>query len=255
MTVYIELVLFNNLAVDLLLILCTLTARRRKVAKMRMIVAAILGALAATAYAVAPNWGKITIRATLAPLMTLIFFKPQGERVAHRVADYALTLIVFVLFTFFVGGAVYGISHLTGADIAGYPALGLVAAALLALVVALRLILFGKGKRGVDVKQVLVAANGRQVEARGLVDSGNMLVDGLSGLPVVMLSRSIEERLGGCQKEGMIEVRTVTGTCSLPLVRLDGVRVDGNDYMAMGALVDKLDGYDVILQSGMRRGA
>ena len=93
-SVYIELVLFNNFAVDILLEVCTLTVFGIKGGKCRCILAAMLGAVTGTAYAVVSEPWKIAIRILLAPFMVVVFFKPKKGNFAHRVLELVAATIL-----------------------------------------------------------------------------------------------------------------------------------------------------------------
>ena len=251
-SVYIELVLFNNFAVDILLEVCTLTAFGVRGGKARCILAALIGAVAGTAYAVVSEPWKIAIRALLSPLMTVIFFKPKKGKFAHKVLELIGATAVFCAFTFLVGGATKGISFLLGVDVNGYAQLGLVAGALATLIICARAIARKRSHSGARVKKVYLCASGQKISCNALLDSGNLLVDDFSGLPVVIISDSLSQNLRECPKEGFISVNSVSGNDTLPLIGLDGVEVDGVKLKALGALSSTpLKGYDVILQSGM----
>lgn len=252
MRVYIELVLFNNFAVDMLLEVCTLTAFGERGGKLRCVFAALIGAVAGTAYAVVPTPWRIAIRVLLAPMMTVVFFKPKEGKLAHKLLELCMATAVFCAFTFLVGGATKGMSYLLGVDVNGYATLGLVAGALAILIICARAIARKRSHAGARVKKVFVCASGQRIGCNALLDSGNLLVDDLSGLPVVIISDSLFAKLGDCRREGFISVNSVSGCGTLPLIALDGVEVDGVRLRALGALGRiSSAGYDVILQAGM----
>ena len=92
-----------------------------------------------------------------------------------------------------------------------------------------------------------------------LCDSGNSLTDAVSGLPVIIVSESLANRIDGWhgkerykQIEGYIELETVSGRTSLPLVAVESVRVGRKVSRAYAALAEKdFDGYEIILQNTM----
>ena len=252
MSVYIELVLFNNFAIDMLLEVCTLTVMGRSVRKFRCFLAALFGAGVAAAYAIAPTGWKIAVRILLAPIMTVIFFRPKEGKALARIVDIVCGLAVFCALTFLVGGAAQGIGYLLGVDVNGYPQLGLVAMALAICVLSVRAVVKRRASKRADIVDVRLCAAGKKIDCKALKDSGNMLVDSFSGLPVVIISGRLAHSLDGCAKEGFIDVNTVNGSNSLPLVKLDGVEVGGNDLAALGAIsASDMDGCDVILQASM----
>lgn len=248
-----EVVLLNNLAIDALLVYAVLFLRRRKVRKLRFAFSTMLGAAVAVAYAVMPDGGRIAVRVLLAPIMTAVF-----DRYAN-VKDYITSLILFCGLTFALGGTVSGVSYLIGADLNGYLILGITAFSALAGLVAVRMFAHYRAKHRRKVCAARVVVHGRELAAEALCDSGNTLTDCVSGLPVIIVSEHFASLVSGwhgeeraANIEGFVELVTVSGRASLPIVSVDSVKVDGKECKAYAALADKnFDGYEIILQNTM----
>ena len=251
--VYIEVVIVNNLAVDALIVYAVLLLRRRKVMPLRFIAAVLAGAAAATAYPLLPEWGRLLVRVALAPLMTAVFLKHRG------IKDYIVSLALFLVVTFALGGTVTGASYLAGFDLGGYLVLGVVAAAALALLVAVRCILSVRAKTSRRVCPAKIAVGGEEFSVDALLDTGNTLTDSVSGLPVIIVSERFAAGVDGwhgreraANIEGFVELGTVGGNASLPIVKVDGVSVGGRVTAAYAALSERnFEGYEVILQNTM----
>ena len=251
-SVYIELVIFNNLAIDLMLICAVQTTRRRKAYKLRIALATLLGAVCATIYAVAPKWASIVIKILLAPLMALIFDKYGGENKRAVLLDYLKSLACFVCYTYLTGGVIYGVSYATGVDVNSYAIEGIIALAIALVLICARCVAVKKSKSACTTKSVTLCANGKTIEVCALCDSGNLLVDDVSGLPVVILSHKTADKLGKMPIEGYINVSTVGGESMLPIVPLCDVQVDKRHKRAIGAISDgEFANYDIILQNSM----
>lgn len=286
MSVYVELVIFNNLAIDFLLIVATQILRRRKVYKIRTLVAVIIGAAIATFYPIASQGIQIAIKVCLAPIMTAIFdtyslskkkcinfrkkinevkcendvdnsFSAKGRSANLNlkilgVKEYVKSLVVFVIATYAVGGITFGLSYLCGVDVKSYAAFGLVACAIAITLIGARVL---RKKRSSDASTLTIAnisVDGRKIALTGLCDSGNTLVDGMSGLPVVILSAKAEKELGKTDIEGFLHVTTVSGECDMPITLLSNFEVDGKKMSCMGALSRKeFENCDLILQNSM----
>lgn len=250
--VYIELVLFNNFFLDAMLAIATLTARRRRIKVWRILLSSTVGSVAATLYAIAPEWTQIFIRILLAPLLCVIFTPPQGKNAANKLGDYIGTTVIFILFTFLTGGVIFGVSYALNVDVKSYAVLGLIAIGVTALLLSARLIARKRSAQGAATTQITVSAAGQDVKVNALCDSGNLLIDDVSGLPVVILSSEAEARFGELDCKGFIQVGTVGGEDSLTLVDIDEVKVMGRSFKAMGALARRsFDGFEVILQNSM----
>jgi len=286
MSVYVELVIFNNLAIDFLLIVATQILRRRKVCKIRTLVTVIVGAAVATFYPIAPQGIQIAIKICLAPIMTAIFDtysqskKKSTSSQKHEdevkcendvdnsiatkghkanlnltmlgVKEYVKSLVVFVIATYAVGGITYGTSYLLGVDVKSYAAFGLVACGIAITLICARVL---RRKRSSDASTLTIAnisVDGRKIALTGLCDSGNTLVDNVSGLPVVILSAKAEKELGKTDIEGFLHVTTVSGECDMPITLLSNFEVDGKKMSCMGALSRKeFENCDLILQNSM----
>lgn len=249
MKVYVEIVLINNFFIDLLLVVSTLACRRSKISKIRILTACFFGACVAVCYAIMPKLMKILTRIMLAPLMTLPLVKSKKE--------YLPTLLTFVLLTYSLGGIIEGIRNLIGVYIYGYPLLGLTCLCAVSFEIVVLSFVVTQSKFRRKICNVDVVIDGYSAVARALCDSGNSLVDEFSGKPVVILSKSFEDKLtaldnGKVDIQGFISVKTVNSESSLPLVKLDKVVVRGKELDAYGAISESdFDDCDLILQNTM----
>lgn len=285
MSVYVELVIFNNLAIDFLLIVATQIVRRRRIRKLRVSFAVLLGAAVATLYPLAPVGVQIAVKICLAPIMTAIFdtyslskkkctnfrknkndvkcendvdnsVSAKGRRANLNlkiigVKEYVKSLVVFVIATYVVGGITFGLSYLCGVDVKSYAAFGLVACAIATTLICARVL---RKKRSSDASTLTtnISVDGRKIALTGLCDSGNTLVDGVSGLPVIILSANAEKQLGKTDIEGFLSVVTVSGESNMPITKLQDVEVAGRRISCMAALSRKdFENCDLILQNSM----
>lgn len=247
-----ELVLFNNFLLDLMLIYATQSLRRRKLNVWRGVLSSLFGAICTTAYPILPNIAQIFIKILLAPIMCAIAYSLQGENAKHKIGDYLGTLIIFVLLTYFTGGIIFGLSYAFKVDIKSYAVLGLMALSVIMLIVSAKLIAQKRSSAAKATCETTVQFAGHAVSVQALCDSGNLLVDDVSGLPVVILSQEIEDKLNARKLAGFINISTVSGEDSLALVSLDKVNVNGKEFKALGALSHKNFGnFDIILQNSM----
>ena len=263
MTVYIELVIFNNLCVDLLLEVATLSVFRKKIVWWRVLLAAIIGAGVATSYPLCPIGVQIAVKILLAPIMALVFDRVREKghkkdadknKVVREVVAYLKRLFVFCVITYLVGGVSYGLNFAFNIDVASYWQFGVVSLALLTMLITIRIILHGFSKNARKICSAKLSVGENQIDVKALCDSGNCLTDDLSGLPVVILSSEAEKTLAVnvdmC--EGFIDVKTVSGVGSMPIFRLDSVEVKGREFKAYAALSrENYDDFEVILQNSM----
>lgn len=253
MSVYIELVLFNNFAIDFLLIVCVQTVRRRKLRKFATILASAVGSVAATLYAISPEWGQILIKIALSPLLTIIFDK-YGNKTGFKVwiKDFLSSLIAFVIFTYLLGGVVYGLSFAFNTDVNSYAVLGICALGAASLLLISRATVQKLSSKNKKICNATIRIGKQSVSTKALCDSGNLLTDSLSGLPIVIVSKEIEDLFVECKIQGFVSVSTVNGEDNMPIVYFDEICVEGNRYKAYGALARKnFEEVGLILQNSM----
>ena len=252
MSVYIELVFFNNFFIDVMLVYATVALRRRKFLFWRAVLASIIGAVCAVAYAVLPVWARLIEVLLLAPVVCAVAIPIKGKSAKYKLGDFIASVLVFVLLTYFMGGITYGLSFAFNVDIRSYAVLGLLAIAVIALIACARLFALKRSASNDATVNITVKVGGRTVSADALCDSGNLLVDEVSGLPIVILSQKLERELCANKLSGFVSISTVSGEDELPLVDLDEVCVKGRTFKALGALSRKsFDSFDLILQNSM----
>ncbi len=255
MSVYVELVFFNNICVDALLVALTLIFRKRKILKPRFLLAVLFASGVATAYPILSDGWQIAIKVLLCPLVALVFDAYQKTSFKRWIADYLKSLATFALLTYFAGGIVYAISFALGVDVNSYLTLGIVALSLTIVCIVVNWLCRTQSKRGKRICKAKINCNKSEVELNCFCDSGNTLTDDLSGAPIVILSADAERQIvdnSAFSVEGYVNVKTVSSECSMPIVKLDAVTVDGREFVAYGALSRKqFDGFDVILQNTM----
>lgn len=246
-TVYVEIVVLNNLIIDLLLSATTVFSRRRKPRKLRIFASAIIGTIVAVTYVFMPAVLKVLAKIFLAPILTLTFDKYSSFK------DYLTSLVLFVVFTFALGGAVYGLCHLLGVDLRSYAVLGALIGAIFLCECVIWFVVVKKPSQNKLYYDVAVTYKGKVLWLKGFYDSGNTLTDSFSGLPVILLSNSAVKtlkNLGNLAYEGFVQVKTVNGESSMPLIAFDEIRCGQSVYHGYGAIsgVDNKD-CDLILQN------
>lgn len=273
MTVYVEYVIIDNLAIDWLL----LWAAARTCRCYKNWYRTALGAAFGTAFAVfmpfldLPNALLFIIKIMVGEVMVLLSasFKTAGGFIA--------TFLTFLAYTFCAGGAMIGICYMLGADFSteeGLAALsritniniGIVLIGVI-LTVSLLVTLFGGAKRREDfdsfTRKIEIVDGGGKAELAGLIDTGNSLYDNRSGKPVSVMGKDVAERLFGEGKLRMhgahyVRCSTVHGSGKILVFEIEKMMIYCgkkrhiiNNAM-MGISSDSLqDGTDVILHAGL----
>lgn len=253
MTVYIEQVVIDNLAVNLAVILATLKALRLSVKRLRLLFAALLGTAFAVAFPFIKSYAAV-YKLICAALMVALFGMGKGVR------GYVLTFITFVGFSFLLGGVVFGL-HYFPIDANGSFSLpqsgilGLTVMGVLFTYYVLNAVKCAYTARTHTHEQTLDVSfkNGNKAFC-GLagVDTGNNLYDNLTGKPVIILSKGLIELKGG---ERLIRLNTVSGSAELPLVALKEFKIGERDVgTVLAAVTDRYDGKIILHTDLLKEG-
>ncbi len=247
MTVYVEIVIFNNLFIDLLLGITTTFCRRRKPRYVRLLLSSIIGTLVSVFYAFMPSVAQIVVRLLLAPILVAVMDKYVSFK------DFFVSLMLFVAFTFALGGGVYGLSYLVGIDLRGYAVLGVLAMTIVIMELIIWFVVIKKPSNSKEYYDISIIYKGKIYWLKGFYDSGNTLTDSLTGRPVVLLSKSTVSMLqeeSALNYDGFVDVKTVNGESSMPMIEFDEIRCGQSVYHGFGALTDiEMKNYDLIMQN------
>ena len=243
MSVYIEYVIADNLAVDTLILCLVFWSLKEKVPKLRVFCSAAMGtAMACLLPLFTLHWALLLlVKVTISVAMVLLV---KGKR------KFFLYFVLFYLYTFLFGGAVVGIFYLAAGDFGlsdgalsyelDVPMGLFVAGILLVVVLAKKLFALFYRRREQEnfTREVRIVWGGREITAKGYVDSGNLLT--YRGLPVVLADCDTVLRLLGVKDFGgldshnpsfeYIEIGTMSGTKRVPLFRVDKLFADGAEY-------------------------
>lgn len=255
MEVYIEYVILDNLAVNTLIVLLTVTLLRLRKSKLRVFAASVIG----TAFAVAfPFIGKgvFFYKICCATVMVLVYAK-YGS-----VKKFALSFFTFLAVSFLTAGAlsfmIDGNLDISGSfstskqGIIGFTVL----ASVLAYYLCVQVSAAYKKQLVVtrSLKKIRFGFGGKNYEATAFADTGNCLYDTIDGSPVIVLSKEFSKGMisGGERK---LTVKTVNGSDSLPLITLDDFCLEGKNVGKVKAVVSLSEGcrYDVILHCDLLR--
>ena len=235
MTVSIEWFVAQNLGMNALTLLLAARLAGIRTGKGRVFAAAALGC----AYAVAAYlpWGRFLLgllpRTAVCAGMTLLLCA------GPRVSCWKRTLRVFAFVwvaTLLLGGTGAGVLYLLGAS--GY---GLGAAAVTAVLGGAALLVLSRRKErgpGSPTALLTVRAGGRRVSLPAVVDTGNVLVEPVSNLPVIVVERRALQGLEAGRSPRPVLFTSVGGSGILPAFAADAVRVDGREVEAYIAVYD-----------------
>ena len=194
MTVYLDIVFFENVLMNYIIIFATGVVIRDECRKWRIFAASVLGA----AYTVVmylnviPIYSNFVMKIVLSVVIVYVAFKVKSFKKLVK------NLIIFYLVSFVFGGCVFALMYFlqpqmaqirNGVFVGAYPikiALigGLVAFVVLQISFRIVKTKFSKKDMIFDVQVVI---NEKIVKVKALLDTGNLLKDPITGFPVIVV--------------------------------------------------------------------
>lgn len=227
MDVYVDILFLVNGGMDALCLVLTAGLIHRPLKLWRMVTAAVLGGIYGVAVLFLEMGSALSFLADAAVCLLLC-------GVAFGLGKLWLTGGVYLLASMALGGIMTALYHwLNRVGMAallpgGEEGLSSMAFALLAALSGIFTFIWGKVFRNAESRRaatlsVRVTLDGRAVTLRGMVDSGNLLTDPISGTPVIPVSR---ERTLPLLSEGLEKLLRADAPDLESLARLpEGVRI------------------------------
>ncbi len=231
MTVYIEYAILDNLIINYLLIKTATRCALVKTNFLWLILASLLGTAVAVILPLfnLDNLFLLIIKIALAFLITLV----GGKYISIK--KYFFTVFLFTFFTFLCGGFIIALFNLAMIDYENYFISGYDSAVPIG-VTALLVYLASKGvvlavtkllkERNLRpfLRSCAIIIDKKKFVVKGFIDSGNGLYDTKSGLPIIVCSNSLFEKLkrNNVKKSvSKINFDTVSGTSQMELYVID----------------------------------
>ncbi len=231
MSIYIEYAIIDNLIINYLLLK---TATRCALIKTRFI-NLFISSLVGTAVAVLlplfslDNGYLLLIKITLSLLLTLL----AGKYLSIK--KYLFTYLLFILFTFLCGGFIIALFNFAMIDyetyfITSYDSVVPIGLTVFLVYIISKAVLSLVGKLLKErnlrpfLRQCAIIDNNKKFIVKGFIDSGNGLYDNKSGLPVIVCSNSLFEKLkkSSVKKSvSKLEFDTVSGSSLMELYVID----------------------------------
>lgn len=220
MTVYLDVVLLENLCMNYIILFATGYLMKIKMKQLRIIVSSMLGGIyAVIAYLeILPVYSSFGMKVVLSILMVYIALKPKGVKILSK------QLIIFYLTSFVFGGCAFALLYFVrpqdilmrnGVYVGTYP----IKIALLGGIVGfiITYIAFRIVKTKLHRKDILynieITLQEKRLKVKAMLDTGNLLKDPISKMPVIVVEKEqlysllpiqlldhIEEWIGGDEK-------------------------------------------------------
>lgn len=230
MTIYLDIVLIENLCMNYIILFATGFIMKLKLHHFRMILSATLGGIYAIFLymQIIPLYSNMVMKIILSICMVYIAFLPKGVKALLK------QLVMFYLVSFVFGGCAFALLYfikpqdifmINGVYIGTYPVKiallgGLVGFAIIHI--AFKVVKNKMSKKAL-IYDIEMKIDQKSVKMKAMLDTGNMLKDPISGIPVIVVEReklyeilpktildNTEKIIGGDWKncEDYIEYRT-----------------------------------------------
>ena len=201
MSVYIEYVVLDNLVINFLILLCVKNSLKLKSKFWQMGLSSLLGTLIACVLPLLSISAFLSfiIKMVLGIFMVLILSK------FYRVKDFIIAFLLFVGYTFLLGGACLATLLVFGTSLEALASGGYDTAVPLGIILALCTLYvyiivyvarFLSRRKSLSrfMTKIEISVQGKRLCFTAFIDTGNKLIDQKTGLPVIIVSLNALEK-------------------------------------------------------------
>ena len=198
MTIYIDVILIENLIMNFIILYATGLVLKRKIKKVRLILASLLGAIYSllTYISSFEIYTNIILKLILSILMVYIAFN------APNVKQIGKDLLLFYLVSFVFGGAAFAFIYIikpqdilmkNGLFLGTYPLKTVVLGAIIAFIIVIAAFKIVKSRFSTkDMHcKIKIRLNEKEIETNAMIDSGNLLKEPISNTPVIIVEHTL----------------------------------------------------------------
>lgn len=198
MTIYIDIVLFENIIMNYIILFATAIVLKLKIKYIRIFIASLLGAIySVIAYiGILKLYSSIIMKILLSILIVYIAFNPQSFKKMWK------NLIIFYLTSFVFGGVAFALIYVVkpqdilmknGLFLGTYPLKTVLLGAVISFAVILVAFKIAKGK--FSKKDMFcnleIKLNNKIVKTTAMIDTGNCLKEPITNIPVIVLENTL----------------------------------------------------------------
>lgn len=198
MTIYIDLIFFENIIMNSIIIYATSLIVKNKVKIIRLILSATIGAIYSIALYITNMkiYTSIFSKFVLSIIMMYVAFKPQ------KVKKLCKQTIIFYLTSFIFGGvALYLIYYLkpeeilikNGMYVGEYVLKVIILGAIFACIIVKISINLIKSKIKCSYCKITIKLNEKEITTQAMIDTGNLVKEPITNAPVVIVESSLLE--------------------------------------------------------------
>ena len=198
MTIYIDLVLIENLIMNYTILLTTAIVLKINIHHMRLIISSSIGAVyTVIAYISVLNiYSSLILKIILSIVIVYIAYNPQ------RIKKMWKELLVFYLISFVFGGAAFSLIYLikpqeilmkNGLFLGIYPLKTIILGSIIAFIVIItsfKIVRTKMTKKDMFCG-IKIRLNGEEIKTKAMVDTGNLLKEPITNTPVIVVEHTL----------------------------------------------------------------
>ena len=198
MTVYLDIILLENICMNYIILLATGIINKCKISHFKILISSILGAIyAIVSYMnILKAYSNIIIKVILSIVMIYIAYSAKEPKKLLK------ELIIFYLTSFAFGGISFALLYMinpsqvklkNGVFVGTYPLKVVLMGGIVGFLIIIIAFKSYKGKMNkkdiyYDIK---IKLGDKEIETKAIIDTGNFLKEPITGLPVVVVERSL----------------------------------------------------------------
>ena len=187
MTIYIDIVLIENIIMNYIILLATGLVLKTKIKHWKLLIASLIGAIyTVLTYIVSIEvYSNFFFKLLLSIIIIYVSFNPQNVKNMWK------QIVVFYLVSFVFGGAAFAVIYvIKPQDI--YPIKAVALAAIIAFVITIIAFKIVKSKitKKDMFKQIKLSIEGKKIYIRTMIDTGNLLKEPITGKPVIVVEHT-----------------------------------------------------------------
>ncbi len=198
MTIYIDVVLMENLMMNFIILLATGLILKEKIKTIRLLFASLLGAIySVVSYlSILEIYSSMILKIILSIVIIYVAFNPQTMKKMWKV------LLIFYLTSFVFGGAAFALIYIVkpqeilmknGLFLGTYPLKTILLGAIIAFVIIMTAFTVVKTK--ITKKdmfcEIEIELNGKKVKTTAMIDTGNLLKEPITNTPVIVVEHTL----------------------------------------------------------------
>ena len=198
MTIYIDIVFFENLIMNTIILIATGIILKQKMKWLRILLAGTLGAIYSimTYISELQIYSNIILKIILSIIITYIAYNPQTVKQLWK------TILIFYLTSFVFGGAAFSLIYIVkpqeilmknGLFLGTYPLKTVILAAIIAFIILITAFTIVKSKFNKKDMfcEIEVELNNKLIETKAMIDTGNLLKEPITNTPVIILEHTL----------------------------------------------------------------